>query len=60
MPASIPATLTRLEIVPGVAFLWQRIRLSAGVGYGNYFIPGMLVALTERSVVPEVSFSVVF
>jgi hypothetical protein len=48
------------EVVPGVAFLWERIRLSAGVGYGNYFVPGMNIPLTERSVVPEGSFSVVF
>lgn len=48
------------EVVPAVAFLWQRIRLSAGVGYGNYFVPGMLVALTERGIVPQGSFSVVF
>ena len=48
------------EVVPAVAFLWQRIRLSAGVGYGNYFVPGMQIALTERSWVPQGSFSVVF
>ena len=36
------------EVVPAVAFLWQRIRLSVGVGYGNYFVPGMQVALTDR------------
>lgn len=48
------------EIVPAVAFLWQRIRLSAGVGYGNYFIPGMDVPLTERGIVPQASFSVLF
>jgi hypothetical protein len=48
------------EIVPAVAFLWQRIRLSAGVGYGNYFVPGMDVPLTERGIVPQASFSVLF
>jgi len=48
------------EVVPAVAFLWQRIRLSVGVGYGNYFVPGMQVALTERGIVPQGSFSVVF
>jgi hypothetical protein len=48
------------QVVPAVAFLWQRVRLSAGVGYGNYFIPGMLIPLTKRSYVPEGSFSVVF
>ncbi len=47
------------EIVPGVSFMWQRIRLSAGVGYGNYFLPGMDIALTERGIVPQASFSVV-
>ena len=48
------------EIVPAVAFLWQRVRLTAGVGYGNYFVPGMLVPLTERSLVPEASIALVF
>jgi len=48
------------QIVPAVAFLWQRIRLTAGVGYGNYFVPGMQIPLTKRSFVPEGSFSVVF
>jgi hypothetical protein len=48
------------EIVPAVNFLWQRIRLSVGVGYGNYFVPGMQIALTERGIVPEASFAVVF
>ena len=48
------------EVVPAVAFLWQRIRLSAGVGYGNYFLPGMDIPLTERGIVPQASFSVVF
>jgi hypothetical protein len=55
-----PRNAHPFEIVPAVAFLWQRIRLSAGVGYGNYFIPGMLVALTERGIVPQASFSVIF
>ena len=44
-----PRDSTPWQVVPAVAFLWQRIRLSAGVGYGNYFIPGMLIPLTERS-----------
>jgi len=48
------------QIVPAVAFLWQRIRLTAGVGYGNYFVPGMQIPLTKQSFVPEGSFSVVF
>jgi len=48
------------EIVPAVNFLWQRFRLTAGVGYGNYFLPGMQVPLTKQSVVPELSAALVF
>jgi hypothetical protein len=48
------------QVVPAVAFLWQRVRLTAGVGYGNYFVPGMQIALTKQSFVPEGSVSVVF
>jgi hypothetical protein len=48
------------QVVPAVAFLWRRVRLSAGVGYGNFFIPGMLIPLTKRSYVPEGSLAVLF
>ncbi len=54
------ATPTPGRSSPPSHFLWQRVRLSAGVGYGNYFIPGMQIALTKRSFVPEGSVSVVF
>jgi len=48
------------QIVPGVAFLWQRVRLTVGVGYGNYFIPGMDIALAGKGVVPELNVAVLF
>jgi len=48
------------EIVPGVSFLWTRVRLSAGVGYGNYFVPNMDIARGTKSIVPEANFAVLF
>jgi len=48
------------NIVPGVAFLWQRVRLTLGVGYGNYFLPGIDIPLQGKSVVPEGNLAVLF
>lgn len=47
------------QVIPGVAFVWTNVRLVAGVGYGNYFIPGIGIAAQDRSVVPDLSFAVV-
>jgi len=55
-----PRDLPPWQVVPAVSFLWQRLRLAAGVGYGNYFLPGMQVPLTKRSWVPEASVALVF
>jgi hypothetical protein len=42
-------------IVPGVAFLWRHWRITAGVGYGNYFLPGMDLTLRGAGFVPDAS-----
>jgi hypothetical protein len=47
------------QVIPGVAFLWTNVRLVIGVGYGNYFIPGIGMAMPDRSIVPDFSLSVV-
>jgi hypothetical protein len=47
------------QVIPGVAFLWTHVRLTVGVGYGNYFIPGIGMAMPDRTIVPDLSFAVV-
>jgi hypothetical protein len=42
-------------VVPGVAMLWQHVRLTLGAGYGNYFIPEMNVSLRGKGFVPDAS-----
>jgi hypothetical protein len=55
-----PATQHPWMVIPGVAFLWKHVHLAVGVGYGNYFIPGINIARATRSVVPDASVSVLF
>src|SRR5262249_25788033 len=40
-------------VVPGVALLWKHWRATLGVGYGNYFRPGMDIAVRGAGFVPE-------
>jgi hypothetical protein len=47
------------QAVGGVAFLWPVVRIVLGVGYGHYFIPGFTIALPDRTIVPDLSVSVV-
>jgi hypothetical protein len=47
------------EAIAGVAFLWKRVHLIVGVGYGYYFIPGIDLPYPSRGVVPDGSLSVV-
>jgi hypothetical protein len=47
------------QVIPGVAFVWTHVRLALGVGYGNYFVPGIGLAAPDVSVVPDFSFAVV-
>jgi hypothetical protein len=46
-------------VVPGVAFLWEHVRLTLGVGYGNYFLPGMDLSVRGAGFVPDASLYVV-
>ena len=47
------------QAVAGVAFLWRYVRLGLGVGYGNYFAPGISIAAPDENIVPDLSLSVV-
>ena len=47
------------EAFGGVAFLWEHFRLTAGAGYGYYFLPGLDVANTKKTFVPDASIAVV-
>jgi hypothetical protein len=44
--------------IAGVAFLWTRVHLSLGVGYGYYFIPGMDIAYPKQTVIPDASLAI--
>ena len=54
-----PALQHPWMVVPGVALLWQHLRITVGVGYGNYFLPGMDVPLRGAGFVPDGSLYVV-
>jgi len=47
------------QAMAGVAFLWRYVRLGVGVGYGNYFAPGLSIAAPDVGFVPDLSFAVV-
>jgi hypothetical protein len=55
----VPPVKHPWEAFAGIAFLWQHFRASAGAGYGYYFVPGLDVANTSKTVVPDVSIAVV-
>jgi len=55
----IPSILHPWCVIPGVAFLWPHVRLVVGAGYGNYFLPGMDIAVRGAGFVPEGSLFVV-
>lgn len=46
--------------VAGVNLIWERVVLRLGLGYGNFFVPGVNIVTPDRSIVPEGSFFVVF
>ena len=55
----VPAHQHPWQAVAGAAFLWRYFRLTAGAGYGYYFIPGMQIAVPKQTVVPYLSAEVV-
>jgi hypothetical protein len=55
-----PADAHPWMVVAGATFLWKHVYLSAGVGYGNYFLPGIDIAVPGYTIVPDGSLSFVF
>jgi hypothetical protein len=43
------------SVIAGAAFLWDHFRFTVGVGYGNYFIPGLNIAVPGKGFVPDAS-----
>ena len=54
-----PAVEHPWQAIGGVAFLWPAVRVVLGVGYGNYFVPGISIAMPDVTIVPDLSVSVV-
>jgi hypothetical protein len=55
----VPAHQHPWQAVAGAAFLWKYFHLTAGAGYGYYFVPGLQVAVPKQTVVPYLSAEVV-
>jgi len=55
----VPAHQHPWQAVAGAAFLWKYFRLTAGAGYGYYFVPCMQIAVPKQTVVPYLSAEVV-
>jgi hypothetical protein len=48
----------RWTVVPGVSFAWPRWELSAGVGYGLFYLP--VLGLASSKALPDVEFAFAF
>jgi hypothetical protein len=48
-----PGVIHPFAVVPGAAFLWRHWRFQVGVGYGNYFLPGMDISVRGAGFVPD-------
>ena len=55
----VPGVQHPWEAMGGVAFLWQHFQLILGAGYGYYFAPGLDIANTKKTFVPDASIAVV-
>jgi hypothetical protein len=55
----VPAVQHPWEAFAGVAFLWRHFHLTAGAGYGYYFVPGLDIPNSKKTFVPDGSISVV-
>jgi hypothetical protein len=55
----VPAVQHPWQVVGGFAVLWRYVHLILGAGYGNYFVPGLLIADPKRTIVPDASIAVV-
>ena len=55
----VPAVQHPWEAIGGIAVLWRYLHLIAGAGYGYYFVPGLDIANTKKTFVPDLSLAVV-
>ena len=55
----VPSVQHPWEAIGGAAFLWQHFRFVVGAGYGYYFVPGLDIANTKKTFVPDASIAVV-
>ncbi|HSY38553.1 MAG TPA: hypothetical protein VLA79_03465, partial [Polyangia bacterium] len=55
----VPPVQHPWEAIGGVAVLWRYVHLILGAGYGYYFLPGLNIANTKKTIVPDVNISVV-
>jgi hypothetical protein len=55
----VPAVQHPWEAIGGIAVLWRYFHLIAGAGYGYYFVPGLDIANTKKTFVPDLSLAVV-
>ena len=55
----VPGVQHPWEAIGGVAFLWHYFHLIVGAGYGYYFVPGLDIPNTKKTIVPDASLAVV-
>jgi hypothetical protein len=55
----VPGVQHPWEAIGGIAVLWHYIHLTLGAGYGYYFVPGLDIANTKKTVVPDANIAVV-
>ena len=55
----VPGVQHPWEAIGGIAVLWHYVHLTLGAGYGYYFVPGLDIANTKKTVVPDANIAVV-
>ncbi len=56
----IPKYKHPYAVVASAAYLWDRLQVRVGAGYGAYFIPGANLYLSYEGVIPEASLAFFF
>ena len=51
--AEIDAIQNAWIIQPGFTFSWQRFNLQVGLGYGNFFTPGLRLVAEQKGFTPD-------
>ena len=55
----VPGVQHPWEAIGGIAVLWHYVHLTLGAGYGYYFVPGLNIANTKKTFVPDANIAVV-